>query len=401
MALDRPITDIVKTDLDNLIADQVPEGITLEYKESLSLYKPEEKKEFVRDITAFANTRGGHIVYGISEDRNKGIPKELCGIPIANQDKLKQCLENLIRDGTNPRIYGMQIGNPIAVDSDKFAVVIKIPHSFNTPHMVICGGDDRFYYRTNAGRARLEVTGLRTLFEMADTIVARTQAFRAERLSKIQSGDTPVPLASGPKCVLHLVPFDAFTIHAHYDLSRLAAHPEELANAGRWRAPSGFERSRYNFDGLVTYQPIYDETQPREWYTQCFRNGIIEAVNMEYNSKRTHKEESSVGIEYECNVSSSVSRYLKIQRDMGVVPPVFVLLTLLEMKGCKLSRRDADSPGIKRDLNGDPFKQDDLVLPEVVIEDFDCDISKQMEPIFEIAWNAAGLSKKNNSQVRE
>jgi len=393
MALDRPITDITKTDLHDLIDVEVPEGITLEYKESLSLDKPEDKKEFVRDITAFANTRGGHIVYGIREDRSKGIPKELCGIPIDNLDKLKQCLENLIRDGTNPRIYGMQIGNPIAIVSDRFAVVIKIPRSFNAPHMVICGGDDRFYYRTNTGRERLDVTGLRTLFGMADTVAVRTQAFRAERLSKIQAGDTPVPLVRGPKCVLHLVPFNSFTLQARYDLSRFAANPIELANAGRWRATSGYERSRYNFDGLVTYHPVYNETQPREWYTQCFRNGIIEAVNMEHNSRR----ERSVGIEYEHHVSSSVSRYLRIQRDMGVVPPVFVLLTLLEMKERKLSRRDADSSGVERDLNGDPFKEDDLVLPEVVIEDFDCDVSKQMEPIFEIVWNAAGLSKKNDS----
>jgi hypothetical protein len=393
MDLNRPVTDIVKTNLDDLVTGQVPEGITLEYKESLSLDKPEDKKEFVRDITAFANTRGGHIIYGISEDRNKGIPKKLCGIAIANQDKLKQCMENLIRDGTNPRIYGMQIGKPIGVDNDRFAVVIKIPHSFNAPHMVICGGDDRFYYRTNAGRARLDVTGLRMLFGMADTIVKRTQTFRVERLSKIKSGDPPVPLAGGPKCVLHLVPFNSFTPQVSYDLSRFATNPGEISNAGRWLATSGYERSRYNFDGLVTYHPVYDETQPREWYTQCFHNGIIEGVNMEHNSG----SERLVGIEYERNVLNSVKRYLKIQHDMGVVPPVFVLLTLLEMKGYKLSRRDTGSLEIKRDLNGDPFKEDDLVLPELVIEDFDCDMSKQMEPIFEIVWNAAGLSKKNNS----
>jgi len=393
MALDGPINKISKTDLDDLITRLTPEGTTLEYKKSLSLDKPKDKKEFVRDITAFANTRGGQIVYGIREDRNKGIPQELCGIPLVNPDQWKQRLENLIRDGTAPRIYGMQIGNPITVGNDRFAVVIRIPRSFNAPHMVVCGGDYRFYYRTNAGRERLDVAGLRTLFGMADTVAARTQTFRADRLSKILVRDTPVPLANGPKCVLHLVPFDAFTLQARYDLSRFADHPEELAKAGRWRSISGYERSLYNFDGLVTYYPHYNETQPREWYTQSFRNGIIEAVNMEHNPNRRGEKEGLVGIEYEDSVSRAASKYLKIQCDLGVAPPVFALLTLLGMKGCKLTHRDANSPGVERDLNGEPFKEDNLVLPEVVIEDFECDVSKQMVPAFEIVWNAAGLPR--------
>jgi len=44
MALGRPINEITKTDLDDLITNQVPEGSTIEYKESLSLDKPEDKK---------------------------------------------------------------------------------------------------------------------------------------------------------------------------------------------------------------------------------------------------------------------------------------------------------------------------------------------------------------------
>jgi hypothetical protein len=94
--------------------------------------------------------------------------------------------------------------------------------------------------------------------------------------------------------------------------------------------------------------------------------------------------------------SSAVREYLKIQRDLGVAPPVFALLTLLGVKGRKLSRRDADLSGVVQDLRGEPFKEDDLVLPEIVMGDFECDVSKQMEPVFEIVWNAAGLSKRDS-----
>ena len=169
-----------------------------------------------------------------------------------------------------------------------------------------------------AGRPRLDVTGLRTLFGMGDTIAARTQAFQAERLSKIQEGDTPVPLVHGPKYVLHLVPFDAFTSQARYDLSRFADHPVELAKAGRWRASCDLERSRYNYDGLIAYLPHYCETEPREWYTQCFRNGIIEVVNMEDKPKGQGEGRDSVMVEYEGRVLDAVKRHLGMLRDMGI-----------------------------------------------------------------------------------
>lgn len=394
MILERRINDITKADLDDLIHNQILEGTTLEYKESLSLDKPEERKEFLRDITAFANTRQGHIVYGIREGREKGVPEELCGIPLANPDQWKQRLENLIRDGTAPRLYGVQIGDPIGAGNGKFAVVIRIPRSFNSPHMVLLG-DDRFYYRTNTGKERLDVAGLRALFEVADIVATRTQAFRADRLSKIQSGDTPVPLARGPKCVLHLVPFDAFSLDTRYDLSGFADHPEELAKAGRWWATSGFERTHYNFDGLVAYQPRNDESQPREWYTQCFRNGIIEGVNMEHRSRDQGKENNLVEREYESHVSRAAGSYLAIQCDMGIAPPIFALLTLLDVKGRTLAYACRDIPGIVEPLAGAlAFREEHLVLPEIVLEDFECDVAKQMEPAFEIVWNAAGLPRR-------
>jgi len=399
MGLNKPIDGITKADLDELISNQIPESTTREYKESLPLDKPEEKKEFVRDVCAFANTHGGDIIYGVREDKGKGIPKELCGIPLENPDRWRQCIENLIGDGTSPKIYGVQIGNPVAIGNERVVVVIRIPRSFHAPHMVVCGGDDRFYYRTSAGRPRLDVSGLRTLFGMGDTFATRTQAFQAERLSKIQAGHTPVPLVDGPKYILHLVPFDAFTPQSRYDLSWFADHPVELAKAGRWLASCDLERSRYNFDGLVVYLPHYRETEPREWYIQCFRNGIIEIVTMEHKWRDQNESEEPVIVDCEEWASRAVKKYLKVLGGMSIAPPAFVLLSLLGVKGRRLSRIDPCYPGVRLTMSGEPFKEDNLVLPEIVMEDFECDVSKQMEPAFEIVWNAAGLPRAKTTQA--
>lgn len=58
-------------DLQKLIADGVAESLTLDYKASSSLGKDSKQRdELCKDVTAFANSAGGQIVYGVEEDKN-------------------------------------------------------------------------------------------------------------------------------------------------------------------------------------------------------------------------------------------------------------------------------------------------------------------------------------------
>ena len=66
---------IVESDLARLIVDGVGESKTLEYKEALTLVTDEQKREFLSDITALANTEGGDLVLGMKAD--KGVAAEL------------------------------------------------------------------------------------------------------------------------------------------------------------------------------------------------------------------------------------------------------------------------------------------------------------------------------------
>jgi hypothetical protein len=45
---------------------------------------------------------------------------------------------------------------------------------------------------------------------------------------------------------------------------------------------------------------------------------------------------------------------------------------------------------------GNPIDRDALVIPEVMIEDFNVSLDKIIKPIFDTVWNAAGYARSLN-----
>ena len=68
MALsNKPLLRLTENDLLALIADKEAEGKTLDYKRNLVGRSETEKKEFLFDVSSFASTQGGHLVFGMEE----------------------------------------------------------------------------------------------------------------------------------------------------------------------------------------------------------------------------------------------------------------------------------------------------------------------------------------------
>ena len=51
--------------------------------------------------------------------------------------------------------------------------------------------------------------------------------------------------------------------------------------------------------------------------------------------------------------------------------------------------------------SGHPIDRNDLIVPEIILEDFDAEIDKQMKPIFDAVWNACGYPKSMNYNNEE
>ena len=121
-------------DIESLIQDQIGESLTLEYKKDLGT----KNSEIAKDISAFANTSGGVIIYGIEEDGR--IPTSKHWIEGA---KIKEKIENIILTVIQPRLRDVVI-NPISnpENSSQAIFVVNIPESPDSPHMA-----DHSYYR--------------------------------------------------------------------------------------------------------------------------------------------------------------------------------------------------------------------------------------------------------------
>jgi hypothetical protein len=131
-----------------LLTDQVEENIHLDYKAADALSLTEGKKnDIAKDVSAFANSDGGVVIYGVREftGEKEHLPERLD--PVNRQQVAKETLEQIINQRISPRIHGLLI-HPIVVSDatpDDVLYVVEIPKG-NTAHQA---SDKRYYRRYN------------------------------------------------------------------------------------------------------------------------------------------------------------------------------------------------------------------------------------------------------------
>ena len=147
--IEKPIDKIGPEDFERLKANGVAEGRTLEYKEALPGATDAERKEFLNDVSSFANAVGGDIIYGLKSGRDasgksNGLIESVDGLAVTNCDVEIQRLENMLRDGIAPRIPGVRFQWVDGLSRGQ-ALLIRVPRSWAGPHMVTYQQSSRFY----------------------------------------------------------------------------------------------------------------------------------------------------------------------------------------------------------------------------------------------------------------
>ncbi len=98
----KPLATIEERDLQRLIDNQVREGRAIDYKRTLPGGKDLEKKEFLADVSSFANASGGYLIFGM--DEAEGVATEIKGLADINVDKEILRLNSILESGLEPRI---------------------------------------------------------------------------------------------------------------------------------------------------------------------------------------------------------------------------------------------------------------------------------------------------------
>lgn len=390
----KPLEQVTEENLQALIKSQIEsekaERRTVEYKQTLPAGNDDSKKEFLADVSSFANASGGYLLLGIEEQA--GIPTGMIGIELDNVDAQKLRLEEIIRNGIEPRLPHIDIQPvPLASKPNNYVLILHIQKSWLLPHRVKFKDHGHFYSRNSGGKYRLDTTELRTAFELSGSIADRIQNFRAERLRRITDCyELPAILDEhSPKLILHMIPFNAFSPEVSLDVKSLNAYPiwEMLKPPVFWDLEPSTSM-RFNIDGIARIlHSVHWRTTLPAGYTQVFRNGIVEAVDMSILGVNTDQKVFPVET-CELRLLQAVKRYIELLQFLGVEPPVAIMISFLGVEGYKVQHEVFHTPIT---FLSEAIDRTNLIIPGTVLNTFDRDndhIAEIMRPILDTIWNA-------------
>lgn len=151
--------DFTQKAIDNYITSNAEESINLDFKRGDALKIDDKtKREIAKDVSAFANSDGGLIIYGIEEKNHKA--NNL--VFVDGNVITKEWLEQIINSRIHRKIAGLII-EPVRFNQkiEETVYVVKIPRSLDAPHMT---SDKKFYKRYNFESVEMEEYEIRNLY---------------------------------------------------------------------------------------------------------------------------------------------------------------------------------------------------------------------------------------------
>lgn len=387
----KPIEAIDEQDLLSLVGTE--ENKTIDFKRAAyqppppdkslpSDVKEKWKRDVWIDVCSFANARGGWIICGMSD--KEGIADDLCGLGAINPDVEVRRLEQCITNGIEPKISGLRVQPIRLADAAKgHAIVIYVPQSFVAPHRV--KESSRFHIRRSKGNDEMDLSELKTAFNLAESYVERVKSFRKQRIEALAYDEQEavlVLLEPGIRFVLHSIPLNFLDVGVGVQLKTLTFTNNAFPDYNMQNTFTS--RIRFNLDGL-TMPVSYKENQTREYF-HVFRNGVIEYGEVQpVGTSPSEKLVYPLHIEEKTLTCLSVA--LKMQKNLGVEPPLVVMLSLLGVKDCRFQFRNDFYHSTPK-----PIDRNMLLVPDIVLEDYEQDLKMVMQPIFDILWNCGGFT---------
>lgn len=392
MIFGKSYNNIELDDIENLIKNQIQETKTLDYKREIKLNSDSEKKEFLNDVASFANTDGGILIYGVTEKKdengqNTGFPEEICGIGEINFDKLKQKIELLILNSIEPNIPNIIIKQFIF--GEKNILFLGINKMNGLPRMVTFNHSNKFYKRNNSGKYLVDIYELNQLFMENIELTKELDNFRLERLENIKN-KTSDKENSNSLVIVHIIPVNYFRQkHLSFIDHKILEDIREIGLLGN----SNGLNYRHNLDG---YLIITKNQNKITSYSQIFRNGIIELLTSQFSNINEGKEYLYLPW-MEKKILNQVKKILNFYKNWEISPPFSIYISILNTLNKTIY---SVNPYYTK-----TFTDKDLLIPDILINNFDENIDKVLKDAFDIIWQSVDIrespSFNSNGNLRE
>lgn len=380
--LGKPIDKIDEADLLSLITDEVRESRTLDYKLDMPGNADPDKREFLYDISAMANSGGGLILYGVEEEKvnnqSTGKPIAIPGVSIAALDAELLRLDQITRSGIAPRIPNVRF-HPIEIPSKSTHVIAGVvPHSLTTPHMVTFGGGQRFYGRNSTGKFPMDINEIREAVISSGDYFGRVEKWIAERRQVIEANQTFIQPRGFGRIIQHIVPVSSLSLGSVIPVELLGKSQYQLLP---WN--TGIPEHQYCLDGYITFhKPRPADGGVTDGYVQIFRKGMIEVVDT------TTLEDSTVPtLALEQLMINRTAMYLNALKQLDIPTPIVIAFAFSGVLNKTLALPPRFTLSRPSRINYDDF----ALVPVVLNEWLEIDnIETVLRPVIDNFWNACG-----------
>ena len=154
MLFKKPLSEVEFPDIQKLKDAKIEESEILDYKEQMI-----SDDKLVKHVTAFSNTSGGDLIFGIKESGRGGYPVAIPGI----EDNVnKERLEQIIISNIRPRI-GVQFHEIDIPNSGRVILIIRIPEGQARPYYDM--RSHKYYKRYNYEAIHMDEFEIESLYQ--------------------------------------------------------------------------------------------------------------------------------------------------------------------------------------------------------------------------------------------
>ncbi|GAB6462150.1 TPA: ATP-binding protein [Bacillus cereus] len=382
MYFGKPIDQVTFEDIKNLVDAGVMENRVLDYKKDIpNNLGSDYKREFCKDIVAFANTEGGTLIYGIEEIGDS--QPNIVGVEIPNIDTFLQQATSIIRSNIEPTLYDFKF-NPIPTgEENKYVLCIDIPKSWSAPHAVKVGEYTyRFYTRVNTSNVGLNIPGIQNSFLSNEDLTNKIRSFHKERNLQILAKENALPV-EGSFLSLHLIPRQAFTSQTQIDLQRVEKSSTLLSPVF-----TGGYSYRYNLDGYMYYA---GPQEGHRTYNQIFRNGIMEIVTNREMSMSHNNMKYIPGYKIIQELINVLPKYVQFYKNIGINAPIYGFLSFYNVKSHNIFTETAGfSPA---EITDHYINLPEFIIEAENMENLHSHLKDILQFPLDVLWNAVGIQR--------